>query len=94
MCYYTSLYILYISPTECTTLHDASLCKLFSLVMMMCHCGFTLGRKDTTLVSSIDNGEVYPCVGEWNMWETTVFSSEFYRKPRIWYSGNVPFTTF
>lgn len=49
---------------------------------MMCQCGFVLGEKCTILLSDVNNGEGYACIGGKVISYSSVLSSQFYCKPK------------
>ena len=49
---------------------------------MMCQRGFILGKKCAILVSDLDNGGGYECVGAGSIREISVLLPQFYCKPK------------
>lgn len=48
-------------------------------VIMMCQC--INCNKHTTLVSAVDSGRGYACVGVGSIWETLYLSAQYYCEP-------------
>lgn len=44
---------------------------------MICHCRLIFGKKYTILVSDVDNGGDYACVGTGNIWKISILPSQF-----------------
>ena len=53
------------------------------MVIIIYQHGFILGNEWTTLVGDADNGGGCAGTGGEGIWEISVFSSQFYSKPKI-----------
>lgn len=51
---------------------------IWNLGIMMCQCRFITCNKCTTLVVGVDVGGGYVCMGEGDLWESSVPSFQFY----------------